>query len=119
MLMGVSILVISKDHSLLSLADWIAYVNSQPDLRINKKGYTARNPRTGTEIYIPSGEADSELLIGNQWEPFLRYEQGKLELQYHLDLETPTNPHRLKVAAVAKALRLAIKADAGDEPILW
>src|SRR5215469_7460409 len=102
--MSVSLLV-ERMHSHpsgpISLDEWKQLIASDPDLRLRTEPYLAVNPRTGDRITIPAGEADTELLSGEEWLPFLWFSRGRLEIAYRDEFDDPTDPIRLKLAKIA------------------
>lgn len=110
---------INDAEQAISLEDWRQVVLQDPNLRFRTEAYVAVNPATGAQIRLPAGEADSELLSGGAWQPFLRFNETRLQTRYMLEFEEPDNEFRQKVAAVAKALRAAVMTDVDDEPLNW
>lgn len=103
----------------ISLEDWRRVVSQEPDLRLRTEAHVAVNPMTGDQIRLPVGEADSELLSGGTWQPFLRLVRGRLVTEYRPEFEEPGNEVRKKLASVAKALNALVMTDVDDEPLNW
>jgi hypothetical protein len=103
----------------ISLEDWRRVVLRDADLHLRAEAHLAVNPMTGDQIRLPAGEADSELLSGGAWQPFLRFVRGRLVTEYRPELEEPGNEVRRKLASVAKALNASLMTDVDDEPLNW
>jgi hypothetical protein len=99
--------------------EWLALVASDPDLRLRTSDYETVNPRSGERIHIPRGDAEAELLHAGTAHPFLYYRRGELSMPYLSRLDSPDDPIRQKVAAVARRLACQITHDAGDEILDW
>lgn len=103
----------------IAFEEWTKLVDSDLSLRIRAEPDVAVNPATGARIVTQAGEADSEVEIGGEWMPFLRYRRGELRIGFTEALLNPRDPVRYKIAAVAKALDALITHDAGDELLWW
>ena len=99
--------------------DWEDFVESQDYLRFRTEPYIAQNPSTGETIEIAASEDTAEVLIKNEWHPFLEYSNGELRMPYSQDLDDPVNPMRKAVAGVAGYFAALIRHDAGDEILKW
>uniref|UniRef100_UPI000D3511DD hypothetical protein n=1 Tax=unclassified Variovorax TaxID=663243 RepID=UPI000D3511DD len=62
----------------ISLEDWKRLVAQHHDLRLRTDAHVAADPTTGDPIRLQAGEAESELLCGGAWQPFLRFARGRL-----------------------------------------
>jgi hypothetical protein len=105
------------DH--IKLDEWQNLIASHQDLRIRSDPYVAFNPRTGQELRVPAGEADSEFLAEGEWLPFLRFSRGTLTTKYVSTLEDPRDPVRNKIAQVASELGAVISTDSDDAVFDW
>ena len=103
----------------ISIEEWRLLVASRNDLQIRSEPYVATNPLTMQQIMLPIGEADSEVLVEEQWLPFLRFQRGTLVTAYNVEFETPSNPIRIAIAQVAKDLGAVIGSDIGDDVFEW
>lgn len=103
----------------IAFAEWIKLVESDPSLRIRTAPYFAVNATTGERISVQTGEADSEFEIRGKWIAFLRYDAGKLIINFTDELLDPRNPIRNKIAAVSKELNALITHDMGGELLRW
>ncbi len=124
--MGISLIVtkswdrdFNDTSQSIAFDQWTAFVNQAPDVQLRTEDHVAVNPATGEKITIPAGEGESELLIGGECVPFLRFRSGNLVMEYTPDLDDPDNPVRDKISSVAKQLGALITHDAGDEILEW
>jgi len=122
--MGILILVSRNiDASFRRAGRYISFAEGSSLLKaIQVSGYVPNagvNPATGERIRMRTGEADSEIEIGGEWFPFLRYREGELTIRFTDDLDDPRNPIRNKIAAIAKTLNALITHDAGQEILRW
>ena len=115
--MSVALIIVRSGG--ISVAEWRQLVGVELDLRIRTEPYKAVNPRNQERLSIPVGEADAELRIGDQWVPFLRFDNGQLICEFTDELEDPDYPARRKIVAVAKYLKATISTDAGDDVLAW
>ena len=111
-------LVIDKPSS-IALVEWRDLVAADAALRLRSEPYLAHNPGTGEVIRVNVGQADAEVNVGGQWEPFLRWSGGRLTTEYQVEFDDPTNPIRRKLVDVAKTLGAVLRTDAGDEALEW
>ena len=77
------------------------------------------HPITGVRVDVPAAEGSSEILVGDEWLPFLQFSPKRLTMKYSSEMEEADNPQRIKVAAIARQLQVPIHTDAGDEPLAW
>jgi len=103
----------------IAFDEWAKLVESDPGLRIRTEPYVAANPATREKIVMQTGQGDSEVEIGGEWVPFLRYRRGELTIRFTDEMDDPQDPVRNKIVAVAKALSALITHDAGDELLRW
>ena len=103
----------------IAFDEWVQLVDSDPNLRMRTEPDVGVNPATGERIVILAGEADSEVEIGGEWLPFLRYNKGELIIRFTDEMLDPRNPIRNRIAAVATVLNALITHDAGDEVLRW
>lgn len=94
--------------------EWEEFVESQDNLRFRTEPYTAENPATGETIEISTPEGATEVLVKNDWHPFLEYGDGELRMPYSQELENPNDPMRKAIAGVAGYFAALIRHDAGD-----
>jgi len=104
---------------LISLDEWRNLISSDNSLRLRLDPYSACNPKSGERITIPAGEADTEIQVMGQWEPFLHWRRGSLTMKYMPEFETPSNPIRCKLVQVAKKLHAVLGTDVSDEALGW
>lgn len=98
-----SIIIERQDPDLpISLDEWLALVSSDKSLRIRTSPYLAVDPATGNGIEIPIDDADSEILIDDEWEPFLRWEEGLLIADD--DITDEDDERHIKMVAIARQL---------------
>lgn len=95
-----------SDDSLISLNEWLVLVSSDKSLRIRTSPYLVVDPATGNGFEIPNGVADSEMLIEDQWEPFLRWEEGQLIADD--DITDEEDERHIKIVAIAQQLDATI-----------
>jgi len=118
--LGVSLFVERPGRAnAISLEEWGKLVADEPDLRLRAEPYAAINPKTGEQVLLPVGDADSEMHSGMQWHPFLRFARGKLVMEYQPGFANPDNELRLRIASISRALGAQITTDADDEPLNW
>ena len=119
--MSVGLIVerLAADASRITVEQWKTLVSQHPDLRLREEPYIGVVPRTGQKIVINIGEADSEILMEGEWQPFLRYNRGKLETEYQDEFDEPSNLFRRKIASIARELAAVVTTDAGDETLEW
>jgi hypothetical protein len=103
----------------IDLAEWTKLVEDEPSLKMRAAPAAAVNPTTGETIAIRLGPADSQLQIGEEWVPFLRYRAGELVITFTDELLNPENAVRRKIASIAAQLNAVITHDAGDEIFQW
>ncbi|MET3373383.1 hypothetical protein ABIC89_002445 [Variovorax boronicumulans] len=109
----------SPGQTAISVDEWIEVLKTDPQLRHRREPYWATNPRTGARLSIAVGEADSEIHIDGEWEPFLRFQQGKLATEYTDELTIPVNLRRRKIVEVAARFGARIVTDVDDAPLDW
>jgi hypothetical protein len=114
-----SVAILIERSPSITLEEWRSLIAADSDLRMRTEPYFAANPRTGASIQLPLGEADSEIHEDGEWLPFLRWQRGRLAMEYRDEFEDPTNPARRKLVALAKELRAILGTDAGDEALEW
>ncbi|PWF47608.1 hypothetical protein [Massilia glaciei] len=103
----------------ISVDEWRSVVASCDDLQMRSEPHVGMNPGTKLKITLPLGEADSEILVHEQWLPFLRFRRGALITEYDEDFDDPANPIRIVVARVAKQLDAVIGTDVDDDVLEW
>jgi hypothetical protein len=116
---GLNLIMMRPNGSQIALIEWKQIVDLDPDLRLREQAYEAVNPRTGQKIRMQVGEADAELRLGDDWQPFLRYGRGELAIPFVAEFDNPQNPVRRKIAAIARGLQALITTDAGDDVLNW
>ena len=124
--MSISIIVtrsldadLSETSETISLEDWLNYVRQQDDLRLRVTNHEALSPNQGEQITIRAAEGESEVLIKQEYLPFLRYREGELVIKLYFDHEAADNPVRQRVAQVARHFNAIITHDSGDEVFHW
>lgn len=103
----------------ITLKQWLAIVEADPDLRVSTESCSMVHPITGVRVDVPAVEGSSEFLVGDEWLPFLQFARKRLTMRYSPDMEEADNPQRQKIAAIARQLKVPIHTDAGDEPLAW
>jgi len=106
-------------ESTIGVDEWLALLVKDSELRHRHQPYWATNPVTGHQIKINVGEADAEFLRHEQWEPFLRFQRGKLVTEYSDELANPADLRRRKIVEIAVKLGARICTDVDDEPLDW
>ena len=106
-------------RSPIDIEEWKRLIMESHDLRLRSEPYVAVNPRTGERITAKAGEADSEMLVGGAWIPFLKFRGGELYTRYREAFEDPSNPFRVKIAEIARKLNAVITTDAGPGILEW
>lgn len=118
--MGISLFVERPGRAnAISVEEWGKLVADEPDLRLRAEPYAAINPKTGEQVFLPVGDADSEMHSGMQWHSFLRFARGKLVMEYQPGFENPDNELRLRIVSISRALGAQITTDVDDEPLNW
>lgn len=114
-----SIGIVIRRASSISLDEWRSFVSSDSSLRLRSEPYLARNPSAGKLITFPHGEADAEILSEEVWVPFLRWQRGRLTTEFNSSFEVPSNPIRIRLVQVAKHFGAVLETDASDEALDW
>ena len=118
--MGANVYVERSSNQLpIDVSDWLALLGMDAQLRKRSEPYLIKNPVTGAAIELPVGEADSEMQIDGQWEPFLALRRGKLSTRYQVEMEQPTNQRRKKIVEIANMLQAQIFSEESDDPLQW
>jgi len=103
----------------ISLDEWLALVQKDPNLAIRTDPFVTTNPRDKSEITMAAGIGQTELITNGRRVPFLRHAQGELLMQLHPDFENPENPVRKKIVEIAQMLDAQIMHDAAGEFLDW
>lgn len=124
--MSITLIVSKKyDKNLTEINDvideeeWEKFVESQDYLRFRSEPYVVNNPVTGEAIRMDAPEGATEVLVGNEWHPFLIHKSGELRMRYSQVFEDPNNPVRIAVAGIAGYFSALIMHDASDEILKW
>jgi len=103
----------------ITVEEWEKVVACHTGMRLRKEPYVAVNPRTLEKIVFPCGEADAEILIKDEWLPFLRFERGSLTTEYQDEFDDSTNEIRIAIARIAAALSAVVGTDFSDGLLDW
>src|SRR5215813_8924954 len=106
-------------NEFIAFSEWVDLVERDPSLRIRTEPYVWLNPATGQRITARTGDADSEIDVGGEWKPFLRYDDGELTIRFLDEMLDPRNPLRMKIAAIAGELNALITSEGGEELLRW
>jgi hypothetical protein len=116
--MGYS-LHIERANQTISLAEWTAAVTKVPGVRLESSDIQAQNPTTGAVISVGGNPGNAAVLFGvgaNQsWETCLFFGKRSISFAASNDIESPSNPVHIAVAALAKELGAQIVGDEGEE----
>ena len=102
----------------ISLDEWLAFIESDSALSLRTEPLTATDPN-GSVISMSAPEGQSEFSSGGESIPFLALRSGELQMPYHPNMQTPSNPVRQRVSEIAQHLDALITNDADDEFLDW
>lgn len=101
----------------IRLDEWRSWVAASEQLQLRTEPRVGVIPTSGKRFVLPLGPADADILVDGQWEPFLRFDDGALVIEYDEDYEDPDHPIRMAIVQVARALRAVIGNDMDEEEV--
>lgn len=124
--MGVTI-IITKSHGedlpgtgpQIERGEWLALIVCDSELTIRERPHEITNPNTGEVIRVPAGDAETELRTVDGIVPFLAFRGGDLVMRYEERFDSPNDPVRCKLGAIAREVGAVITDDAGDRILRW
>lgn len=115
--MGYDLHIARDDWDSITREEWVNAVGQIKELRILKGNLTARNPRTGAEVMVPTSGADVEFYDASddQWYPVFWWHQGSASFASRpVDIRDSKDPVRNIALKLAKLLRARVVGDEGE-----
>src|ERR1043166_3201179 len=73
----------------LTLAEWTAAVDQTTEVRLDTRGCSATNPKTGEVVSIAGSDGDAEVSIEGTWYPCFHWSDGSVSFRASSDFHEP------------------------------
>ena len=99
----------------LTLAEWTAAVDQTTEVRLDTRGCSATNPKTGEVVSIAGSDGDAEVSIEGTWYPCFHWSDGSVSFRASSDFHEPYTPLRRIAQELARRLKAKVVGDEGEE----